>query len=429
VPGGIEVAVILPGLESVALGGDNGRLAGQPQGREHAGLGVVALVGDHDGGRGRSSSAPARSWAWPGVRQKCRGLPRASTVAWIVVLSPPLLRPSASASGPPFFCARAVLVRPHDGRVQHRVFVVRVCAQVCEHPLPHVASAPAGVPQMHHPKVAEARRQVAPGNAGAGAVEHRLHEEAVVLRRSPNRRECLLAPDRCGALHGDMDSSPALPVTDVVALSALAARVLGCLIEKQLATPDIYPLTLNALVNACNQKSNREPVLEVSAREVEVALDELGQRRLAVAFAGAEARVTKYRQKMDEVYYPLEPTARAVLGELLLRGAQTAAGLRGNAERLHPMPAAGEFELLLAELAGRPAGALVRKLPRQPGQKEARWVQLLTGEPALESGAGTEPVTVTMTLPPEAERRLAALESELGQLRAELVELKKALGA
>ena len=227
-----------------------------------------------------------------------------------------------------------------------------------------------------------------------------------------------------------MDSSPILPVTDVVALSALAARVLGCLIEKQLATPDIYPLTMNALVNACNQKSNREPMMEVSAREVEVALEELGQRRLAAAFSGADARVTKYRQKIDEVFYPLEPGARAVLGELLLRGAQTAAGLRGNAERLHAMPAAAEFELLLAELAGRPAGALVRKLPRQPGQKEARWVQLLTGEPALESGGGTEPVTVTvtMTLPPEVERRLAALETEVGQLRAEVVELKKALG-
>jgi uncharacterized protein YceH (UPF0502 family) len=204
---------------------------------------------------------------------------------------------------------------------------------------------------------------------------------------------------------------------------------LGCLIEKELATPDVYPLTMNTLVNACNQKSNRDPVIEVSAREVEVALDELRGQRLVVAFSGADARVTKYRQKLDEVYFPLEAAARAVLGELLLRGAQTAAGLRGNAERLHAMPAAAEFDIILAELAGRPAGALVRKLPRQPGQKEARWVQLLTGEPALESGAGAEPVTVTMTLPPEVERRLAALESEVGQLRAELGELKRSLGA
>ena len=222
---------------------------------------------------------------------------------------------------------------------------------------------------------------------------------------------------------------PAQPVTDVVSLSSLAARVLGCLIEKEFATPDIYPLTMNALVNACNQKSNREPVMEVSSREVEVALDELRGQRLVVAFSGADARVTKYRQKLDEVYFPIEAAARAVLGELLLRGAQTAAGLRGNAERLCAMPVAGDFELILSELAGRPAGALVRKLPRQAGQKEARWVQLLTGEPALESAAGAEPVTVTMTLPPEVERRLAGLESEVGQLRAELGELKRSLGS
>lgn len=235
--------------------------------------------------------------------------------------------------------------------------------------------------------------------------------------------------DPGGALHRGMDSITSRPVTDVVALSSLAARVLGCLIEKELATPDIYPLSLNALVNACNQKSNREPVMDVSAREVEVAIEELRQQRLAVSFAGADARVAKYRHKIDEIYYPLEPVTRAMLGELLLRGAQTAAGLRGNTERLLPMPPAAEFELLLAELAGRTTGALVRKLPRQSGQKEARWTQLLTGEPALEAGSSAEPLTVTLTLPPETERRLAALELEVGQLRAELAELKKSLGA
>lgn len=226
-----------------------------------------------------------------------------------------------------------------------------------------------------------------------------------------------------------MDSLSSPLIASIAPLSSLAARVLGCLIEKEFATPDIYPLSMNALVNACNQKSNREPVMEVSAREVEVALDELRQQRLAAVFAGADARVAKYRQKIDEVLHPLEPVARAVLGELLVRGAQTAAGLRGNAERLHAMSAAAEFDLILAELAGRTGGALVRKLPRQPGQKEARWVQLLTGEPALESAAGAEPVTVTMTLPPEVERRLAALEQEVGLLRTELAELKKSLGA
>jgi uncharacterized protein YceH (UPF0502 family) len=223
-----------------------------------------------------------------------------------------------------------------------------------------------------------------------------------------------------------MDPVPP-PPTPAAPLSPLAARVLGCLIEKEFATPDIYPLTLNALVNACNQKSNREPVMEATGREVEAALDELRQQRMAVVFAGADARVPKYKQKLDAVH-PMEPAARALLGELLLRGPQTTAGLRGNAERLQPMPAATELEPILTELAGRTSGAIVRKLPCQPGQKEARWVQLLTGEPAAEWPAAAEPVTVSVTLPPEAERRLAALEAEVVHLRAEISRLKQSLG-
>ena len=223
------------------------------------------------------------------------------------------------------------------------------------------------------------------------------------------------------------DDSP--PATAVPApLSALEARVLGCLIEKEFATPDIYPLTLNALVNACNQRSNRDPVMDVAAREVEMALEQLRQKRLVTLFAGADARVPKFKQKLDQVH-PLEPSARAMLGELLLRGPQTAAALRANSARLHGQPAAAEFETLLAELALRPSGALVRKLPRQPGQKEVRWVQLLTGEPA--AGAAdevAEPLTVAVTLPPEAERRLTALEEEVVHLRAELARLRVALG-
>jgi uncharacterized protein YceH (UPF0502 family) len=209
----------------------------------------------------------------------------------------------------------------------------------------------------------------------------------------------------------------------------LEARVLGCLIEKELATPDIYPLTLNALVNACNQRSNREPVMDVGARDVEMALEQLRQKRLVTLFSGADARVPKFKQKLDAVY-PTEPAARAMLGELLLRGPQTAASLRANTERLHVLPAMAEFEAMLAELAQRPSGALVRKLPRQPGQKEARWVQLLTGEPVASPAADrvAEPLTVTLTLPPEAERRLAALEAEVVHLRAELARLRGALG-
>ncbi len=239
-----------------------------------------------------------------------------------------------------------------------------------------------------------------------------------------------------------MDSvTPNAPASDrplpaLTPLSALEARVLGCLIEKELATPDIYPLTLNALVNACNQRSNRDPVMEVVGREVELALEQLRQKHLVGVFAGADARVPKYKQKLDAVF-PVSTAARALLGELLLRGPQTLAGLRGNSERLQAMPPPGEFEALIAELTQRPSGALVRQLPRQSGQKEARWAQLLTAPPSLSelrrdsssgSPAGEEPLTIALTLPPEAERRLAALEAEVASLRAELVRLRGALG-
>lgn len=205
---------------------------------------------------------------------------------------------------------------------------------------------------------------------------------------------------------------------------------MGCLIEKELATPDVYPLTLNALVNACNQKNNRDPVMSLTSRDVEIALEELRLQRLAVVFAGADARVAKYKQKIDGVY-PMDVTGRAMMGELLLRGPQTSAGLRGNAERMCAMPDLAEIETILAELAGRPSGALVRKLARQPGQKEARWAQLLTGEPdvaAAPSEAPAAPLTVAMVLPSEVEQRFAALDAEVKQLREEIARLRKSLG-
>ncbi len=227
---------------------------------------------------------------------------------------------------------------------------------------------------------------------------------------------------------------PASPLPLDPPLSAIEARVLGCLIEKELSTPDVYPLTLNALVNACNQRNNRAPVMSVGSGEVEIALEGLRHKQLVTHFAGAEARVAKFKQRIDSVF-PMEVAARAMLGELLLRGAQTSAALRANAERMCAMPDAAEVEVILNELASRSAGALLRKLPRQPGQKEARWSQLLTGEPVESAGGdgpaarSAEPVAVTIALPAEAEQRINKLETEVAALRDELRKLREELGA
>lgn len=210
-------------------------------------------------------------------------------------------------------------------------------------------------------------------------------------------------------------------------LPPLEARVLGCLIEKESTTPDVYPLTLNSLVNACNQKSNRDPVMAVGAREVEIALENLRARHLVTLFAGADARVQKYKHRLDEVF-PMEPAARAMMGEFLLRGPQTAAGVRSNAARMVAMPDLAEVDAILNVLATKPAGALVVHLPRLPGQKEARWAQLLTGEPTLPEPAAHQaeatPLKVEIALPPEVEARIAALEEKVAGLSAEVARMR-----
>ena len=219
-----------------------------------------------------------------------------------------------------------------------------------------------------------------------------------------------------------------MPRLPELLLNGVEARVLGCLVEKELTTPDLYPLTLNSLVNACNQRSNRDPVMDLGAREVESALDGLRTKKLATLFSGADARVFKYRQTLDLVF-PLAIGARVILCELLIRGPQTAAELRTRTERLHELTAE-DTEAVLQELANRPIGPLVRRLPRQPGQKELRWVQLLTGEPT--AAPYSEPAVATAPLasvvPSTLESRVVALESEVARLQAELATLKKSLG-
>jgi uncharacterized protein YceH (UPF0502 family) len=225
-------------------------------------------------------------------------------------------------------------------------------------------------------------------------------------------------------------------------LSVLEARVLACLIEKEATTPDLYPLSLNSLVNACNQKSNRSPVMDLHEAEAEAAVTLLRDKHLVTVFAGAGARSVKFRHKFGESY-PMEKVAQAMVTELMLRGPQTVAGLRGNCERITPMPDAIETEAVLTELASR-MEPLTVKLPRQSGQKEARWAQLLTGsaEEALEQAAvgglqsgpasavraGPLKVEMEMVLPAAAEVRLATLEAQVAELRVELARLRDALG-
>ncbi len=225
-----------------------------------------------------------------------------------------------------------------------------------------------------------------------------------------------------------MSSEPSSLPSPVVErpLSRLEGRVLGCLLEKEASTPDLYPLTLNALVNACNQRSNRFPVMAVSAADVTSAIESLRLKRFASLFSGADARVPKFRHTLDLVR-PLDPISRAVLTELLVRGPQTVAELRSRSERLLPGRDVEDIEPALHELANHPGGAWVGLLPRQPGQKEARWGQTLAAEAPPGEGS-VEPLTVTATLPPEVEQRLAVLEQEIAELRAEMTALRQALG-
>mgnify|MGYP003657226314 CR=1 FL=1 len=224
-------------------------------------------------------------------------------------------------------------------------------------------------------------------------------------------------------------------------LTALEARVLGCLMEKEATTPDVYPLSLNSLVNACNQKSNRSPLMSVGEEEVTAAIELLRDKHLVTLFSGANARAIKYRHRFPEIW-PIEPAAQAMLCELMLRGPQTAAGLRGNCERLAAVPDLSEFEALLVDLGARPGGALVQKMPRQIGQKESRWAALIvegwadglsgesgTGEDAVASAAPARTtVGVELKLPAEAEARIASLEAEVAGLRQELAALRESLG-
>jgi lactoylglutathione lyase len=160
------------------------------------------------------------------------------------------------------------------------------------------------------------------------------------------------------------------------------ARIIGCLIEKQITTPDQYPLSLNALVNACNQKSNRDPVLSLSEAEVQATVDNLVRRYLVSGQSGFGSRVAKYQHRFCNTEYGalrFTPQELAIVCELLLRGAQTPGELRSRASRLAAFADAGEVEATLAALAAREDGPFVRRLPREPGRRESRYDHCFSG--------------------------------------------------
>ena len=207
-------------------------------------------------------------------------------------------------------------------------------------------------------------------------------------------------------------------------LNASEVRVLGALIEKEMTTPDYYPLSLNALTNACNQKSNRDPVLELAETDVVRALDGLRFKGLALQ-SGDGGRVPKYAHSVPGKLH-LDPAELAILCELLLRGPQTVGELRTRCERMHPFADLAAVETVLQELAERQP-PLTAKLPRQPGRKEHRFAQLLAGAPELPT---TEPAATAeaATLQVRAENeRLAALETEVARLRDEMRDLRREL--
>ena len=204
------------------------------------------------------------------------------------------------------------------------------------------------------------------------------------------------------------------------------ARVIGSLIEKQVTTPEYYPLTLKALTNACNQTSNRDPVVSYDEKQVARALDSLREKNLAYVFYGSDSRVPKYKQMMSDIFR-LTPQELAVMCVLMLRGAQTIGEIRGRTNRLYEFADLAEVEATLESLIARDDPALVARLPRAAGQKEARYAHLLSGEVAVpeqppQSHPRVEPVMHEVRAENE---RVSRLKTEVETLRREVAELRQ----
>jgi uncharacterized protein YceH (UPF0502 family) len=208
------------------------------------------------------------------------------------------------------------------------------------------------------------------------------------------------------------------------ALSLLEARVLGVLVEKQHTVPDSYPLTLNALVSGCNQKSSRDPVIEASEGEVQAALDRLKTLSLVMETSGG--RVMRYSQNAGKVL-GIPPQSVALLAVLCLRGPQTAGELRINADRLHRFGDILAVQAFLDELAERREGALVRELPRAPGARETRWMHLLSGDAGARESAPAAATSAdeVAAAPALAEGEMASLRARIERLETELEALRE----
>lgn len=208
-------------------------------------------------------------------------------------------------------------------------------------------------------------------------------------------------------------------------LNEIEVRVVGSLIEKQLTTPEYYPLTLNALLHACNQISNRDPVVSFDEKTVAQALESLREKNLAYVFYGSDSRVPKYKHVMPEIFHLSQPEM-AVMCVMLLRGPQTIGELRGRTGRMYEFTDLAEVEAALDKLIAREDEPLVAKLPRQAGKKDSRYTHLLAGDVAVEEQPVRAPRVEPVVLEVRAENeKISRLESEVGQLRRELAEIRQ----
>ena len=211
-------------------------------------------------------------------------------------------------------------------------------------------------------------------------------------------------------------------------LTPIEARVLGSLVEKDITTPDYYPLSLNALVNACNQKNNREPVMTLDEDSVRGALEGLQSQRLAGPARGADSRVTKYEHRLQEVYNFTRGEI-AVLCVLLLRGPQTPGQLRGRGERMHRFEELDQVQAALQRLMQREP-PLAAVLPRQAGTKEARYAHLMSGDidsTALEHAHTTSSTSAGSPSDSDLRERIAHLEENVADLKSKIEELTQQL--